>query len=420
MKNSQLPVRIVTVLFAVCALASTKLATAGEAAPAKAAVAPNVKSALPDKAIPQGIGFKVHIMGPDRDWDEIKAAGVEFIRTDFSWDRIEHTKGQYDFDAYDRMLESLEARGIRVDFGLQYRNKLYPYPETTEEGRDAYARWAAASVRHFKGRNVMWEIWNEPNVDFWKGKGEMNSAEFASEYMALVKKAVSAMRAADPDCFILGGAVSCLWVKSFQWIDEVFKQGLLKTGINALSVHPYGFSRPELCVESGRPDQGYAPLREKMEKIGAKDFPVVNSEVGYATGQNTTLEHQAMLFVRTCLLDRMCDIRMTIWYNWDEHDANSHRVRSSGPDPLPVDNACKNMVAELSGYHYAERLKVGSDIDYVLAFENASGGRKIVAWTTPQKQDVSPDKAKAKAHDLAIPTGGAGNVAVRDLYGKNV
>jgi len=269
MKNSQLPVRIVTVLFAVCALASTKLATAGEAASAKTTVAPNVKSGLPDKAIPQGIGFNVHIMGPDRDWDEIKAAGVEFIRTDFSWDRIERTKGQYDFDAYDRMLESLEARGIRVDFGLQYRNKLYPDPETTEEGREAYAKFAAASAKHFKGRGVIWEIWNEPNVDFWKGKGEMNSAEFASEYMALVKRTVPAMRAADPDCFILGGAVSCLWVKSFQWIDEVFKQGLLKTGINALSVHPYGFSRPELCVESGRPDQGYAPpAREDGENRG--------------------------------------------------------------------------------------------------------------------------------------------------------
>ena len=65
-----------------------------------------------------------------------------------------------------------------------------------------------------------------------------------------------------------------------------------------------------------------------------------------------------------------------------------------------------------------ERLKAGSNVDYVLAFENASKGRKIIAWTVPQGRDDSQDKAKA--HDLGIPTTGSKRVAVRDLYGKEV
>jgi hypothetical protein len=398
---------------------------AGMSAWAAAADSP-VKQQPARNSAPTGVGFNVHITGPDSDWDAIKAAGVALIRADFTWSRVERTKGEYDFSTYDTMLDALDKRGIRVDFGLEYRNPLYTNPETTDEGRDAYARWAAASVKHFKGRNVIWELWNEPNVGFWHGnKGEkMNSAEFAAEYVALVKKAVPAMRAADPDCYILGGSVSCLWRDSFQWLDEAFKQGLLRTGISALSVHPYGFPRPETCIDASQPGavagQGYGVLREMMARYNApKDLPVLNSEVGYPTGKKVTLEQQAMLFVRQYMVDQMCDIRMTIWYNWDERDAANHRVRSGGPEPLPVYNACKNMTAEMAGYRFVERLKVGSNVDYVLAFENASKGRKIVAWTVPEKRDESPDKAVA--HDVGIPTGSAGGpVAVRDLFGKAV
>jgi len=49
----------------------------------KAAAASNAKSVLPDQVIPQGLGFNIHITGPDSDWDAIKACGAKFIRTDF-------------------------------------------------------------------------------------------------------------------------------------------------------------------------------------------------------------------------------------------------------------------------------------------------------------------------------------------------
>lgn len=77
------------------------------------------------------------------------------------------------------------------------------------------------------------------------------------------------------------------------------------------------------------------------------------------------------------------------------------------------------MVAELTGYRFVERLRAGSRLDYVLAFENASKRRRIVAWTTPQRRDDTPDKAEA--HEVRIPTGIRGApVPVHDLYGRAV
>jgi len=404
------------------ATAAAPTDTAKAAVPAEQPkAAANIKTELPSTTIPASFGFNIHITGPDKDWDEIKSVGGKYVRWDFSWDNIEKTKGVYNLAGHDKMLDALDARGIRVVAVLAYRNPLYKDPETTDEGREAYSKFAAECVKHFKGRGFMWEIWNEPNVGFWHGTGgKMNSPEYAQDYVALVKKALPAMRAADPDCYILGGSVSCLWKNSFQWVDAVFKEGLLQTGINALSVHPYGYPRPELCMEGGKPgEEGYDLLREKMAKANApKDFPVLDTEVGYSLKKGNP-EQQGMLGVRTYLVDQMCNIRMTIWYNWDENDAKEMRVRTIGSEqPLPIYNAFKNMTAELTGFHYVERLPGESKLDYIPSFVNEAGDRKVVAWTTPQGRDEKVDQAKA--HDVSIPTGGASSVVVHDLLGKVV
>ena len=48
----------------------------------------------------------------------------ELIRKDFVWTVVERSKGEYDFSAYDRLLDSLDARGIRALFILDYRNTV--------------------------------------------------------------------------------------------------------------------------------------------------------------------------------------------------------------------------------------------------------------------------------------------------------
>ena len=250
----------------------------------------------PDPTTVTDQGFNIHITGPDSDWVELAAGGGKFVRGGLEWPGIEQTEGVYDFTVADQMVEALEAHGLWMIWGLWYNNPLYPPATSTEEGRIAYANYAAAMAEHFAGRNVIFEIWNEPNVGFWReGIGEMNSVEFAQEYMALVDETVPAMRAADPTCYILGGAVSCLWPNSFVWLEECLSLGLLESGINVLSVHPYGFGRPEMCIDESQPgasagQYGYGALRELMAQYGGAAFPVVNSECGYPTGGSVTAE----------------------------------------------------------------------------------------------------------------------------------
>ena len=58
-----------------------------------------------------------------------------------------------------------------------------------------------------------------------------------------------------------------------------------------------------------------------------------------------------MLVVRQFLVDQMCDIRMTTFYNWDDNDAAKFKFRSGGTEPTLAYLAVKNMNTELAGYH---------------------------------------------------------------------
>ena len=62
-----------------------------------AAQEPPAKQPPERKSVPAGLGFNIHVMGTDQDWDAIRAAGAKLVRADFAWGGIEKVKGEYDF-----------------------------------------------------------------------------------------------------------------------------------------------------------------------------------------------------------------------------------------------------------------------------------------------------------------------------------
>src|SRR5881296_660171 len=122
--------------------------------------------------VPAGLGVNIHFTDPrPGEMEMLAAAGFTFVRMDFGWAATERAPGQYDFSAYERLLAALDKHHVRALFILDYSNRLYDdgLSPHTDEGRAAFARWAAAAATHFNGRGVIWEVWNEPNIkQFWK------------------------------------------------------------------------------------------------------------------------------------------------------------------------------------------------------------------------------------------------------------
>lgn len=312
-------------------------------------------------------------------------SGVRWVRMDFEWNLTETAKGIYDFAPYDRLMSALAPFGIRALFILDYGNRLYDdgAPPRTEATRQAFARWAVAAAKHFAGRGVIWETYNEPNNHvFWR------PGPNPKEYAALALVVGRAFRAAVPNEKLVGPALAEM---DFPFLEACFKAGLLEYW-QAVSVHPYLRADPELV--SG----DYYHLREMIKTYSpkGKQIAIFSGEWGYSAvwpGMNEG--KQGQFLARQWLTNVANDIPLSIWYDWrddglDPNEPEHHfgmvsNSYQAGRDPVynpkPAYLAAKTLTTFLSGYRFEKRLDVGSAQDYVLAFRKGSEFR-FAAWTT--------------------------------------
>ena len=303
---------------------------------------------IPRRVVPAGVGINIHfIRGHEPDLDLIAAAGIKFVRQDFFWTSTERRKGEYDWSEYDDLLAQLDRRGLRAYFIFDYSHPLYepevtatnpitgqPEDRTTAspqhaESVQAFANWAAAAAKHFHGRGVIWEIWNEPNISFWKPKPD------AGQYAALALATCRAVGAADPEATIVAPATSGL---PQDFLESVFQSGLLEY-LDAVSVHPY--RPPSVPPETAASEfQRLRMLIEKYAPAEKKNMPILSGEWGYSSNtKGVSLEQQANFIARQQLSDLLCGVPVSIWYDWknDGEDAGNaeHNFGTVGPDLNP-------------------------------------------------------------------------------------
>lgn len=380
---------------------------------------------LPKAVIPQGVGVNIHFStGHEKDLDLIAAAGFRFVRMDLTWAAIERKPGEYDWSAYDELMANLDKRGLRALFILCYSNPLYEETVTMKnkktgkefrattspqhpESVAAFARWAAAAAKHFRGRHIIWEVWNEPNIGFWKPKPDVR------QYADLLLATGKAIREADPEATLVAPASS-----GFPWpfFEELFKTGALKY-LDAVSVHPYRdfHKSPETAAED------YEKLRALIARFAPpekKNLPIISGEWGYSTHtKGASLETQAAFIVRQQLANLLQGVRLSIWYDWkndgDDPNENEHNFGTVYPDlrPKPSYLAIQTMTRELDGFRIVRRVPMPDANDYVLLCENTAGKRKCVAWTVAEAHDASLDlkdiprlKLTAEPQYIVIPT----------------
>ncbi len=337
-------------------------------------------------AIPHGFGVNIHFT--DARPGEMKMladSGVKWVRMDFKWDETERETGKYDFSAYDRLMESLTRFNIRALFILDYGNPLYDdgRPPRTESTRQGFARWAVAAAKHFGGRGIIWETYNEPNNQmFWQPRTNAN------EYAALALVVARAFRSSVPNEVLIGPAVGEM---DFQYLETCFKAGLLEYW-PAVSVHPYLRTNPEAVSAD------YARLRELIKTYApkGKHVEIYSGEWGYSSAwRDMDEEKQGRYLARQWLTNVANDIPLSIWYDWrdDGPDPNEpehhfgmvanayHEGREPVYDPKPSYHAARTLTSFFGGYRYVTRIDSLGPDEFALIFRKGSEQR-YAAWTT--------------------------------------
>jgi polysaccharide biosynthesis protein PslG len=204
----------------------------GPAAPPAAAATP----------IP-AIGAHFHAMWTDYSnaqriavLDKLAAAKVGWVRIDMGWAAFEEngkgTVATWYKNIADFTIDAARARGIKVlgtlwqTPGWANNNRGVMAPPNNPQDYADFARWAAG---YFKGRVSAWEIWNEPNLDyFWTGADPV-------KYAQLVRTAYPAYKAGDPSALVVAGSTS---QNDTDWLRRMYDAGA-GGYFDVLSTHPY-------------------------------------------------------------------------------------------------------------------------------------------------------------------------------------
>lgn len=343
---------------------------------------------MPTLTVPDGWGVNIHFTD-EKPGELSKLAGpFRWIRMDFFWAGMEKKPGEYDFSSYDRLLAALQTHNVRPYFILDYGNELYDKDSPrTPESRAAFCRWVEAALRHFAGKGIVWEMWNEPNGGFWKPKANVE------EYIALAKEVGETFKRVAPQEILVGPATS-----GFDWkfLQRCLDAGLLNYW-SAVSVHPYRTIEPETVV----PD--WLRLRAMIARAApGRDVPMLGGEWGYSElypGQ--TKERQAQYMVREYLTDLSCGVPVTIFYDWKDDGVDpketEHHFGTLLPnlDPKPAFQAAEKLSRDLGGYTYVTRLHTDDPHQWLLLFRQG-GQAKVAAWTTgePSTAELPGQKVK--------------------------
>lgn len=344
---------------------------------------------LPHFRVPDCLGVNIHFVEPNEaEMDKIQEAGFGVIRMDLVWQAVEREKGVYDFSGYRKLTEAMRKRNQIPYYILDYSNPLYEESRavTTPEGRKAFARFAVEAAARLGQGPVIWEIWNEPNLEhFWDVQPS------ADDYVKLVETTSKLMRRIDPHCTIAAPATSEI---RMDFLTECFELGLLQW-IDAVSVHPYRTNAPETVIEE------YQELRQAIDKYSPDRFiPILSGEWGYSVHSygDAYIDEmtQARYLARQFLSNFISGVRVSIWYDWkndgDDPEEREHNFGTvdQNMEPKPAYWAAKTLTEQLRGMTFITRLKTGNKEDYLLLFSN-SQREALAAWTTGRPHVIHLD-----------------------------
>ena len=467
--NAHRVVSNLVVLFAILVMA---LAYAAAVHPRSARTSRNSQNHLvPRRSIQIRDGFGINSDLP-RDpyvpwnrwwWTRIFDAGISFIRIGqyenssdpTSWDWVERKRGEYAIaQEVDDQIDSLVENGVHIEIQLLYGNPLYTspagrapqmvtpapggfhnpdrslysvfWPPTTAEQVQAFSKYARWMANHFRGRAQYYEIWNEPNIDYW------NPAPSPEDYGHLFKTVAPAIRAADPSAKIVFGALA--------GADRKFAKRALDAcacgesiDVFAYHIYPdYGHNlNPEAIDDERHTSESPRALRDMVRGYAGirKDLVFWNDEFNSIPSWEGSDESvQAKYIPRGLIADRAAGVRTFVWLIVGATDGNEsddfgmlHGLMFRPEDftPRPVFVALRNTITLFSDTKFDPSIQVHTDgvttSPALLGYGFRSPkNRAIIAYWLPVLSKAG-DRSRAANVNLRITDSGIQNPVLLDV-----
>lgn len=139
----------------------------------------------------------------------VKLAGIPWVRERLSWTETEPQPNTFTWGKYQTVADYLSEQGIHISQvwhdtpgWARYSTSKSPF---VADLRDVY-RYMRTASSHFATKIPAWEIWNEPDYEFWPG--------LADRFAGLQKAGYLGIKDGNPNAQVLSGSL-CIGVLPF-------------------------------------------------------------------------------------------------------------------------------------------------------------------------------------------------------------
>jgi len=216
----------------------------------------------------------------DRQTTLMQQAGIQWVRLDFAWFDMELSPNVHTFSEYDRIVTTAAAHGLKVialvtQYGIPpfYRQDSTNWMSPPANPQD-YKRFTQALATHFRGKIQLYELGNEPDLD-WAWPPAANVAS----YSALLKAGYQGIKAGDPTAKVISAGLSNV-------NPEPFLQGMYDNGVKGyfdyFGFHPYSWPRSPDDTVNATQFGRLATIRQIMLSNG-DNKQIMATEVGWPT-----------------------------------------------------------------------------------------------------------------------------------------
>ncbi len=283
-------------------------------------------------------------------------AGIKWMRADWLWSVCQPKPGPFQWDLLDDRAANAKAHGIELLPILCYTVDWASTAPADAPGRnrhmpdlDAWLNYVRAVVERYHGRIHYWEVWNEPNIGFWRGTAE--------QYCDLFRATARAIRETDPQAkVVMGGTAGA----PPDWLEMLYQAGLGEL-MDVINIHPYRYPKP--------PDEGLAQaikaVRAVMTEHGDGDKPLWITEIGWPNHigpRGVNLYTQAAYLARTYVIALASGVQRLFWYDYQNGTDPTYNEHNFGivfadNTPKPCFHALRTMSLLLDGAVFRRKLK---------------------------------------------------------------
>ncbi|HSI85385.1 MAG TPA: hypothetical protein VK970_16485 [Candidatus Methylacidiphilales bacterium] len=277
----------------------------------------------------------------------LKAMGVDSLRFEIPWASVQRgPDSPFQFEKHDAILRTMTKLGIEpmvlLDYGVSWASTApagtsdahkYNYAPQMEHWL-AYVR---ACVERY-GKNVRyWEVWNEPDIGFWRSSTDA--------YIDLFARTSEEITKLDPGAQVLNGGLAMV---SREPNRDFYPQFMAKADRKNWAVMAY---HDYMTVAENR--ERFAMARDQMRKNGYS-LPMWINEGGFHTLMPGGERAQAILLVKKIALSAAQGVRAYFWYDLrdDGEDAKEteHHFGLTRRDfqPKPAFAAYREMIRHLA------------------------------------------------------------------------